>query len=96
VSIDGRPQIVDEKSRIDDWEIDTVIGKNHKQALVIIVEIKSKFTVMKIVEHKSAEQVATATIELLPSYKDRVMTIQADRGKEFAYHEKVANALAVV
>ena len=30
VSIDQRPDIVTQKSRIGDWEGDTVIGKNHK------------------------------------------------------------------
>jgi len=93
VSIDERPEIVEEKRRIGDWEIDTVIGKNHKQALVTIVERKSKFTVMKKVESKTAELVAAATIELLRPYKDRVLTITADNGKEFAHHEKVAKAL---
>ena len=93
VSIDERPEIVDEKSRIGDWEIDTVIGKNHKQALVTIVERVSKFTVMKKVENKTAELVAAATIELLRPYRDRVLTITADNGKEFAHHEKVAKAL---
>jgi len=93
VSIDERPAIVDEKSRIGGWEIDTVIGKNHKQALVTIVERKSKFTVMKKVENKTAELVAVATIELLRPYKDRALTITADNGKEFANHEKVAKAL---
>jgi len=93
VSIDERPAIVDEKSRIGDWEIDTVIGKNHKQALVTIVERKTKFMVMKKVENKTAELVAAATIELLRPYKDLVLTITADRGKEFAHHEKVAKAL---
>ena len=48
VSIDDRPKIVDEKSRIGDWEIDTLIGKNHKQAWVAIVERKSKFSLMRI------------------------------------------------
>jgi len=43
VSIDERPSVVDEKSRIGDWEIDTVIGKNHKQALITVVERKTKF-----------------------------------------------------
>ena len=47
VSIDERPEIVDKKSRIGDWEIDTVIGKNYKQAIVTIVERASKFSVMK-------------------------------------------------
>jgi transposase, IS30 family len=32
LSIDERPGIVAEKSRIGDWEIDTVIGKNHQGA----------------------------------------------------------------
>ena len=49
-----RPKIVDEKSRIGDWEIDTVIGKNHKQALVAIVERKSKFSLMRKGENKTA------------------------------------------
>ena len=84
---------MDEKSRIGDWEIDTVIGKNHKQALVAIVERKSKFSLMRKGENKTAELVATATIELLRPDKDRVLTLTADRGKEFACHEKVAKAL---
>ena len=47
ISIDQRPKIVEEKSRLGDWEIDTVIGKNHKGALVTIVDRKSKLTLMK-------------------------------------------------
>jgi transposase, IS30 family len=45
--IDEGPGVVDEKSRIGDWEIDTIIGKNHKHAIVSIVERKSKFTILK-------------------------------------------------
>jgi len=93
VSIDERPEVVEEKSRICDWEIDTVIGKNHQQAIVTIVERVSKFSVMKKVKQKTAEAVANATIELLKPYQDRVLTITADNGKEFAQHEKVAGAL---
>ena len=49
--------------------------------------------VMKNVENKTAALVATATIELLRPYQDRILTITADRGKEFAHHEKVTKAL---
>jgi len=35
VSIDERPEIVDKRSRIGDFEIDTVIGKNHKRSRVL-------------------------------------------------------------
>jgi len=67
------PAIVDEKSRTGGWEIDTVKCIKRKQALVTIIEKKSKFTVMKEVENKTAELVAAATIELLRPYKDHVL-----------------------
>ena len=34
VSIEQRPAIVDSRSRIGDWEGDTVIGKDHKSASI--------------------------------------------------------------
>ncbi|WP_255358628.1 IS30 family transposase [Moritella sp. JT01] len=45
ISIDERPQVVDDKSRIGDWEIDLIIGKGHSGALLTIVERKTSFTV---------------------------------------------------
>ena len=93
VSIDERPDIVDEKTRVGDWEIDLVIGKGHSGALVTIVERKMKFTVSKRINDKSAETVTLAAIALLKPFKDAVLTITADNGKEFAYHERIAKAL---
>jgi len=93
ISIDDRPKIVDAKSRIGDWEIDTVIGKGHSGALVTIVERVTKFTVSMQVMSKCAADVTKATIALLKPYKALVHTITADNGKEFAYHEKISKAL---
>tara|TARA_B100001146_G_C16117624_1_gene406498 strand:+ start:62 stop:1069 length:1008 start_codon:yes stop_codon:yes gene_type:complete len=93
ISIDERPQVVDEKGRIGDWEIDLVIGKGHSGALVTIVERKTSFTVTKRVFDKSAHTVTAATIELLAPFKDIVLTITADNGKEFAYHKQLTQAL---
>jgi IS30 family transposase len=93
VSIDERPQIVDDKSRVGDWEIDLVIGKGHSGALVTIVERKTSFTVSTRVNDKSAETVTAATIGLLKPYQKAVVTITADNGKEFAYHEQVTAGL---
>lgn len=93
ISIDDRPTIVADKTRIGDWEIDTVIGKNHQGALVTIVDRVSKFTLIKIVASKHAEIVTAATINLLKPYKDKALTITADNGKEFAGHEKMKDEL---
>ena len=93
ISIDERPEIVAQKTRIGDWEIDTVIGKNHQGALVTIVDRVSKFTLIKKVASKHAEIVTEATILLLQPYLDKTLTITADNGKEFAGHEKIKKQL---
>ncbi len=93
ISIDERPIEVEEKSRIGDWEIDTVIGKGHSGALVTIVERATQFTLSAQLSGKSAEEVTAATIALLTPYSDALHTITADNGKEFAYHERVTDAL---
>jgi len=93
--IDDRPTIVDEKSRLGDWEIDTIIGKNHKQAIVSIVERLSKKTFLRKVKSKTASLVSKSTIQALREVSDRVLTITADNGSEFAYHEKIASDLGL-
>ena len=93
VSIDERPLLVDEKSRVGDWEIDTVIGKNHRGALVTIVERVTLFTVSMRVKSKRAKEVTAATLALLMPFKSLVRTITSDNGKEFAYHEEIAATL---
>jgi IS30 family transposase len=93
VSIDERPAIVDSKERVGDWEIDTVIGKNHKGAIVTAVERKTKFSCLKRVPKKEAPLVTNALIDMLKPYKKLVHTMTGDNGKEFSQHEKIANEL---
>ena len=38
VSIELRPEIVNKRLRVGDWEVDSVIGKMHQSALVTLVE----------------------------------------------------------
>ncbi len=93
VSIDQRPAVVSERGRVGDWEIDLVIGKGHSGALVTIVERATRFSVSTRINDKSAKTVTAAAIALLKPYQDCVLTITADNGKEFAYHEQMTAAL---
>ena len=93
VMIDKRPKIVEKKSRIGDWEIDTVVGKDHKGFLVTVVDRKSKFALIKNVTSKHAEVVTQALIEMITPLKGITHTITSDNGKEFAYHKQVSAAL---
>lgn len=92
-SIDERPAIVEKKSRIGDFEGDLVIGKNHKGALVTLVDRCSKFTLVASIPNKGADNVDSAIIELLSPFKTSLETITLDNGKEFSHHEKIAKAL---
>jgi IS30 family transposase len=93
VSIDLRPAIVDIKTRIGDWEIDTVTGKNSKGYLVTAVEQKSKFILVEREPERQSDQVAKAVIKLMRPYKKNVFTITADNGKEFSQHKKISKSL---
>lgn len=93
ISIDERPSIVDSRERFGDWEIDTVLGKHGTGAIVTILERKSRFYLAKRVASKSAKDVTKATIDLLMPYKEHVLTITADNGREFANHEEIGKAL---
>jgi IS30 family transposase len=91
--ISERPAVVETKLRIGDWEIDTIIGAQHKGAIVSAVDRKSKKVLLRKVESKEAEVVTRALIEMLMPYRTQVLTITADNGKEFAGHKEVAAAL---
>ena len=93
VSIELRPKIVDDRLRFGDWEIDTIIGKNHKGAIVVIVERKSGFFLMKKLKGKDAAELAKAVIRLLAPFKSKVFTITSDNGLEFAEHQEMAKKL---
>jgi len=90
--IEERPAIVDGRERIGDWEADTIIGKGMKGAIVTLVDRKSRFLRMGLVEQRTKEAVKESMIELLKGYP--VHTITCDNGMEFAAHEEIAQALA--
>jgi len=95
VGIEDRPQIVERKIRIGDWEGDTVVGKNHQGALVTLVDRKSKLTLIGKVDHYTAWAVEKAIISLMELLPRRNYTLTVDNGKEFASHESVAESLRI-
>ena len=93
VSIEARPQVVEQRERLGDWEVDTLVGKGQQGALMSLVERKSRFTLMQLVDQRLADSVAQAMIALLSPFADWVHTITGDNGKEFAHHMHIAAAL---
>ena len=93
VSIDERPEVVNERAREGDWELDTIIGKNNKQAIVSMNERVHRLIYLYKVETKDAESVAQAITRTLKEKGLPVLTLTADNGREFGNHESIAKEL---
>jgi transposase, IS30 family len=92
-SIEERPALVNQRKRLGDWEVDTLFGKDRKQALVTLTERKSRFTLLGKVTQRTAQAVRDQIDRLLLPVRDKVHTLTSDPGKEFAFHEQIAQLL---
>ena len=95
IGIENRPEIVEERNRFGDLEVDLIIGKNHNQAILTICDRASGMLKMRKVKSKQAKEVGVALVEELEDWKPYIKTITADNGKEFADHEYVAESLNI-
>jgi IS30 family transposase len=91
--IDERPFIVEQRERIGDYEIDTMVGKGRTGYLVTLVDRKSKHTLIGLTRTKQSDQVKDEILKLMNPIKQHIYTITADNGKEFALHEEIAKQL---
>lgn len=93
VPIEKRPKIVEQKTRLGDLEVDLIIGKDHKGAIVTINDRVTGMLKMKYVSSKQAKLVGNVIINELEEWKPFIKTITSDNGKEFADHERISEAL---
>ena len=93
VWIDERPAEANQRARIGDWEADTIIGRRHHQAILTLVDRKSRFVLMGKLTTRSAEEVERQMVHLLSPWKSHTLT--SDNGKEFACHTRVAQSLGI-
>ena len=85
--------IVETRSRIGDWEADTVIGRQGGAVLVTLAERKSRFSLIIKAENKTATAVSNAISKAMGPHAANVHTLTYDNGKEFAYHQQVSDVL---
>lgn len=77
-----------------DFEMDTIVGKNGKGAIVTLVERNTNFTMArKLPEGKNAKALANIVILMLLPYIGKIRSITTDNGSEFAEHLLIAKRL---
>ncbi len=72
IGIENRPAIVEQRTRLGDWEADTMHGTHHQGFLVTLVDRTSRFTLIAQVEHKDKVSVEKAISSMLQSIADWV------------------------
>ena len=93
VPISKRPASIEKRQSAGHWEGDTIIGKNHKKAMITLVERKFGYTVIEKVDSKNAALVARKICKAVSKYNEKVKSITFDNGLEFAAHEIIAKIL---
>lgn len=89
--ISERPEIIETRTRMGDYEGDTIVGKSHKGVLVTLVDRTTRETKIKALPDRKADKVANACTQLLKA--EITHSITFDNGKEFALHETIASTL---
>lgn len=86
-SIHLRETEANERTRIGDWEGDTVLGAIGKGLLVTLIDRKSRFLLMKRALNKTAKCVRETIVSLVKSKPCKTITL--DNGSEFAEYDQL-------
>ena len=90
--IGERPAVVERRSRIGDWEIDTVLGESlgeSSDCILTLVERKTGYVLIGKMKARTAAESNRALLELLARHPGRVKTITADNGTEFHWYAQI-------
>lgn len=94
VAISKRDKSIESRERTGDLEIDLMMGKNRKPALIVILDRSTLRTELIKIKNKKADYIAAKIIKRLSGNLD-LKTITFDNDLAFARHEKIAQALNV-
>lgn len=92
-SLHERPAVVEQRSRIGDWEIDTMHSARGKAVVVTMTERRSRLHLLAWTPDRTADNVMRAVVGRLGCIASAVHTLTSDNGKEFAEHQLIGLAL---
>ena len=95
-SIDGRPEVIEDRLRLGDFEGDTVLGPPGSGGLATLVDRKSRFTILVKIKSKAADHVHRKIRDRLKELdEEHRKSITFDRGTEFARCHRLEKHLGV-
>lgn len=95
IPIEKRPRVVEKRIRPGDIEVDFMMGKNHKGALLVMTDRATLHTILHKLPSRNSCMVSTAIVKKLSQAGYPMHTITFDNDKGFAAHMDFAKKLNV-
>ena len=93
VSISERPEVVNKRKRIGDWENDLMVSRQSTSVLNVLADRKSRYALITKLAQKTAEVTKWSVIRALIKYP--AQTITYDNGSENTKHEEINKILDI-
>jgi IS30 family transposase len=93
-AIHERPEIIEKRGRIGDWEGDTVCGAHGKGGLLTLVDRASRFLIAILIPNFKSETIQAAMRKALEKQKRHSITL--DNGSEFSRFREMERELDTV
>jgi IS30 family transposase len=94
ISIEKRPRIVEQRTRLGDLEVDLIIGKNHQSGLLITIDRVSLVTTMTKIKSKNPTHIKQLLMKIL-AQKHHLKTLTFDNDQAFGLHYQIAKELGI-
>lgn len=96
LSIEERPQEVEDRSVPGHWEGDLILGKYKRSAVGTLVERTTRYTILVPLKKKDAQSVRKAYVRAFKTLpKELTKTLTYDQGKEMSEHHQFTIATGI-
>jgi IS30 family transposase len=88
--IDERPNVIERRGRLGDWEGDTMLGRDKRVRIVTLVDRRTGYLIAYLLPKHNAElltKLAVRKLKRLPKEKRKTLTL--DNGTEFSDWERL-------
>ena len=89
VSIEKRPKVVMKRKRLGDFEVDLMMGKNHRGALLVMTDRASLWTKLKLLRSKDSREIGLGIKKKLRPIRKIIKTFTFDNDQAFSRHESI-------
>lgn len=94
-SIEKRPKIVEKRKRVGDYEVDLMMGKGHKSAILVMTDRATLKTKMRKIQGKDSKIIARKIVHAMRTKKIPVKSFTFDNDMAFADHMHIRRQLKI-